>query len=164
MKTKFKKLALPILSMIAISGFAMQSTSALASTEKTHIVTNEKNNIRLISDYLNALFVERDLKKVETFWGKDMIQHNPNMPNGLDVLRGIIGKIGPEFKYEQGLITSHGSFVMVQGRYVGWGPKPMVAVDIFKIKDNKVVEHWDVMQEEVPADKSANGHAMFPAK
>jgi len=52
---------------------------------------------------------------------------------------------------------------MVHGRYTGWGPKPMVAVDIFRIENGKVVEHWDVMQEEVPADQSANGHAMFPA-
>jgi len=40
----------------------------------------------------------------------------------------------------------------------GWGPKPMVAVDIFRVKDGKVVEHWDVMQEEV---STASGHAMF---
>jgi predicted SnoaL-like aldol condensation-catalyzing enzyme len=37
----------------------------------------------------------------------------------------------------------------------------MVAVDIFRVVDGKVAEHWDVMQEEVPADKTANGNSMF---
>jgi predicted SnoaL-like aldol condensation-catalyzing enzyme len=36
-----------------------------------------------------------------------------------------------------------------------------VAVDIFKVKDGKVVEHWDVMQEEVPASATASGNRMF---
>jgi len=29
------------------------------------------------------------------------------------------------------------------------------------LKDGKVVEHWDVMQEEVPAHKTASGNPMF---
>ena len=103
------------------------------------------------------------LQAAEQFWDKNMLQHNPGMPDGLDVLRGLLGKIGPEFRYEQGAVMEQGDLVMVHGRYTGWGPKPMVAVDIFRIENGKVVEHWDVMQEEVPADKSANGHAMFPA-
>ena len=37
----------------------------------------------------------------------------------------------------------------------------MVAVDIFRVTGGKVVEHWDVMQEEVPTADTASGHAMF---
>jgi predicted SnoaL-like aldol condensation-catalyzing enzyme len=52
---------------------------------------------------------------------------------------------------------------MVHGRYVGWAPKPVIAVDIFRIEGGKVAEHWDVMQEEVHASDSANGNSMFSA-
>jgi predicted SnoaL-like aldol condensation-catalyzing enzyme len=52
-------------------------------------------------------------------------------------------------------------YVIVHGRYVGWGPKPMVAVDIFRVADGKIAEHWDAMQEEVPAAQSANANSMF---
>jgi len=41
----------------------------------------------------------------------------------------------------------------------GWGPKPMVAVDIFRVANGKIAEHWDVMQEEVPAAQSANDNS-----
>lgn len=122
-----------------------------------------KTNKELVAAYLKVLFTDRDRQGAEQFWGETMVQHNPGMPNGLEVLRHLLDKIGPEFRYEQGAVMEQGNLVMVHGRYTGWGPKPMVAVDIFRIENGKVVEHWDVMQEEVPADKSANGHAMFPA-
>jgi predicted SnoaL-like aldol condensation-catalyzing enzyme len=50
---------------------------------------------------------------------------------------------------------------MVHGRYVGWGPKPMIAVDIFRVANGKLAEHWDVMQEEVEASATASGNPMF---
>jgi predicted SnoaL-like aldol condensation-catalyzing enzyme len=31
----------------------------------------------------------------------------------------------------------------------------------FRVEDGKVVEHWDVLQEEVPAADTASGNAMF---
>ena len=37
----------------------------------------------------------------------------------------------------------------------------MVAVDIFRIEGGKVVGHWDVIQEEVPAANTASGNAML---
>ncbi len=37
----------------------------------------------------------------------------------------------------------------------------MVLVDIFSVRDGKVVEHWDVLQEEVPAADTVSGNPMF---
>lgn len=59
------------------------------------------------------------------------------------------------------MIVAEGDLVMVHGRYVGWGPKPVLAVDIFRLKSGKIMEHWDVIQEEIPASASANGNPMF---
>ncbi len=39
----------------------------------------------------------------------------------------------------------------------------MVAVEIFRLEIDKVVEHWGVMQEEVLPERSVNGNSMFPA-
>jgi predicted SnoaL-like aldol condensation-catalyzing enzyme len=59
------------------------------------------------------------------------------------------------------MVVADGDLVMVHGRYVGWGPKPMVAVDIFRVANGKLAEHWDVLQDDVPADKTASGNSMF---
>ena len=67
----------------------------------------------------------------------------------------------PEFRCEPGMAVAEGGLVMVHGRYVGWAaPKPMTAVDIFRIEDGEVAEHWDVIQEE--AVQTASGYQMFP--
>ena len=54
------------------------------------------------------------------------------------------------FTYEPGMVVAEGDLVMIHGRYSGWRPKPMIAVDIFRVKDGKLVEHWDVLQEKCP--------------
>ena len=65
-------------------------------------------------------------------------------------------------RYEPGLIIAEGDFVFVHGRLTGWGPKPLIAADIFRVKDGKLAEHWDVLQEEVPAENTVNKLPMFP--
>lgn len=122
------------------------------------------SNSALITEYLNVVFNEKNLAKAETYWADDMIQHNPAMPNGLGVLRDFIASADPALSYQQDLVMEQDNLVMVHGRYTGWNGKNMIAVDIFRIENGKVVEHWDVMQEEVPADKAINGNAMFPIK
>jgi predicted SnoaL-like aldol condensation-catalyzing enzyme len=37
----------------------------------------------------------------------------------------------------------------------------LIAVDILRIENGKLVEHWDVLQDEVTNDKSAGGYPMF---
>ena len=118
-------------------------------------------NKALVMEVITGVFNRRDAGLVERYFVKDYIQHNPAIPNGRDAIIGLAGALGPDFKYEPGMITAEGDFVMVHGRYTGWGPKPMVAVDIFRVVDGKIAEHWDVMQEEVPAELTKNGNAMF---
>jgi predicted SnoaL-like aldol condensation-catalyzing enzyme len=96
-----------------------------------------------------------------TLFCHDYIQHNPVIPSGRRAILGLIAGLGKEFSYEPGMVVAEGNLVMVHGRYVGWGPKPMIAVDIFRVVNGKLVEHWDVMQEEVPASKTASGNPMF---
>lgn len=118
-------------------------------------------NKALVLDVLTAVFVKRDASVVERHFARDYIQHNPAIPTGRDAIAGLVGQLGPDFRYEPGMVTAEGDLVMVHGRYTGWGPKPMVAIDIFRVADGKLAEHWDVMQEEVPAQLTKSGNAMF---
>ncbi|MCP1661106.1 nuclear transport factor 2 family protein [Neisseria perflava] len=123
------------------------------------------NNKQIVTEYLDIVFNQKNLAKAETYWAGDMIQHNPQMPNGLDVLRGFISSEGNTISVETGLVMAEGDLVMAHNRYHNWYGKTMLAVDIFRVDVNgKIVEHWDVMQEEVPAEQAVNGHAMFPVK
>jgi predicted SnoaL-like aldol condensation-catalyzing enzyme len=121
-------------------------------------------NKDLVRKAMGELFGNRDLTALERYWDPGYIQHNPRMPNGTEFFKKMIPSLGPNFKYEQGLVIEEGEFVMAHGRYVGWTDKTMIGVDIFKVKNGKLVEHWDVIQEEVPAASALSGNPMFPIK
>ncbi|MBA1145114.1 nuclear transport factor 2 family protein [Mesorhizobium neociceri] len=110
---------------------------------------------------LTGAFIDRDASVVERYFAPDYIQHNPAIPNGPSAIPGLIAGLSKDFSYEPGMVVAEGDLVMVHGRYVGWGPKPMIAVDIFRVANGKVAEHWDVLQEEVPRSATASGNPMF---
>jgi predicted SnoaL-like aldol condensation-catalyzing enzyme len=123
----------------------------------------EEANKKLVSSAMHELFVTRDAKKaVRLYFGKPYLQHNPTMADGADDLLMVVASLPANFKYEPGIIVADGDMVMIHGLATGWGPKPLVVVDIFRVKDGKLVEHWDVMQEEVPASQTKSGRPMFP--
>ncbi len=118
-------------------------------------------NKTLVLEGLKGVFIERDPAVIDRLFSPDYRQHNPQIPNGPAAIKALLGNLSRDFKYEPGLVMADGDYVSIHGRYTGWGPKPMIAVDIFLVAGGKIVEHWDVMQEEVPAAQSANGNSMF---
>src|SRR5882672_186838 len=123
--------------------------------------TSTEANKALVLEGIKGVFIERDSTVIDRLFSADYRQHNPQIPNGSAAIKGLLGKLPREFKYEPGLVMADGDYVSIHGRYTGWGPKPMIAVDIFRVANGKIAEHWDVMQEEVPAAQSANGNSMF---
>ena len=120
-------------------------------------------NKALVLAGIKGVFIDRDPTVLDRFFSADYQQHNPQIPNGAAAIEAILERLPPDFKYEPGLVVAEGDYVMIHGRYVGWGPKPMVAVDIFRVANGKIAEHWDVLQEEVPSAQSANGNSMLTA-
>src|SRR5271170_567927 len=118
-------------------------------------------NKEIVLKVLKGAFIDRDPDVVAKFFALTYAQHNPSIPDGPGPIPGLIASLGKDFSYEPGMAVAEGDLVMVHGRYIGWGPKPMIAVDIFRLADGKVAEHWDVMQEETPASVTASGNPMF---
>jgi predicted SnoaL-like aldol condensation-catalyzing enzyme len=121
-------------------------------------------NKELVITAITAVFVNRDITAFDKYFSKNYIQHNPQLPDGTAVLKQFIPTLSATFGYEPGIVAENEDIVMIHGRYEDWGGKNMIAVDIFRIEDGKIAEHWDVMQEEITADKTASGHVMFPIK
>jgi predicted SnoaL-like aldol condensation-catalyzing enzyme len=118
-------------------------------------------NRALAIEAITGAFIKRDTSVPARLFAFDYKQHNPSIPNGSASIPDVIRALPPDFKYEMGLVVAEGEYVMIHGRYTKWGPKPLVAVDIFRIVNGKLVEHWDVLQEEIPAESTASGNAMF---
>jgi predicted SnoaL-like aldol condensation-catalyzing enzyme len=120
------------------------------------------NNKELVLTAITDVFVNRDTTAFDKYFSKNYIQHNPQLPNGTEVLKQFIPTLSSTFSYEPGTVTENENIVMIHGRYIDWNGKNMIAVDIFRVENGKIAAHWDVMQEEITADKTANGNAMFP--
>lgn len=119
-----------------------------------------KSNKEIVLEVLKRAFIDRDPTVVDQYFAANYRQHNPAIPDGPAAIARLIPTL-TALTYELGMAVADGDLVMVHGRYTGWGPKPMVAVDIFRVEDGKVVEHWDVLQEEIPAVDTRSGNAMF---
>jgi len=120
-----------------------------------------EQNKALVLEAMTALFQRRDAKAVERLYSPNYIQHNPSIPQGRAALADLVAQLPSEFFYEPGLMIAEGSYVAIHGRIRGWAPAPQVVIDIFRIEDGLLTEHWDVLQDEVAANATQSGTTMF---
>ncbi|MEV4607404.1 nuclear transport factor 2 family protein [Neorhizobium sp. LMR1-1-1.1] len=118
-------------------------------------------NKSLVLDALDILFNKRDFETAAERWSLDYVQHSRLVPPGRDGLFGLVRSMPEGTRYEPGLAMADGEFVMIHGRYAQPCQRALVAVDMFRINNGILVEHWDVLQEEATIEESAGGHPMF---
>lgn len=116
-------------------------------------------NRDLVVTAITELFIDGDLTAIDRYWSEDYLQHNPMVPSGRSNLKSLFGNMPTDFKYEIGMVIADDDKVAIHGRYVGIAPTPMIAVDIFRVEDGLIAEHWDVLQAEV--SDTASGLPMF---
>lgn len=121
-------------------------------------------NKALVLAAFDAAFNLRDPGAAERYWSPDYIQHSAHIAPGRDGLFNLIAGLPATLKYEPGLVLAEGEIVMLHGRFSGFGaPAAWVVVDIVRVVDGKLVEHWDVIQDEATAASSLSGRPMFGA-
>jgi predicted SnoaL-like aldol condensation-catalyzing enzyme len=124
--------------------------------------TIQEKNKALVLEAFDTLFNRRDYAAAERYWSPDYIQHSAHIEPGRDGLFNLIKSIPPTLKYESGTIVAEDDWVMVHGRFSGFGqPVNWIAVDILRVKNGILVEHWDVIQDEVTREQSKSGAPMF---
>ena len=119
---------------------------------------------RVVLDFFDLAFVNREPgKAAEQYLGAQYKQHNPTAPDGAEVFPELIGGLfaqAPKASFhlkravaEDDLVVLHYNLKMFADDL------GHAVVDIFRVEDGRIVEHWDVMQP-VPAE-SANANGMF---
>ena len=81
----------------------------------------EENNKRLVLEAFDTLFNKRDYAAAERYWSPHYIQHSNHIEPGREGLFNLIKSIPPTLKYETGVILAGGDFVIVHGRFSGFG-------------------------------------------
>jgi F420H(2)-dependent quinone reductase len=122
----------------------------------------EERNKTLVLEAFDTLFNRRDYAAAQRFWSPDYIQHSAHIEPGRDGLFNLIKASPAEMRYENALTIANGDYVMLHGRFSNTGlPANWIAVDVVRIQDGLLAEHWDVLQDEATAAESTSGLPMF---
>ena len=124
--------------------------------------TTQERNKALVLEAFDALFNRRDYAAAERFWSPSYIQHSAHIAPGREGLFSLVRGLPTTLKYEPGVIVADGDFVIVHGRFSGFGaPANWIAADILRIEGGVLAEHWDVIQDEATQEQSKSKAPMF---
>ena len=102
------------------------------------------------------LFGNKDISAIDRYFGPTYIQHNPIVADGIEGLRALAGALAtlPGFKATPHRVIADGDLVAIHSTYTGFGPAPLVAFDIFRVANSRIVEHWDALSPVTPPNPS----------
>lgn len=133
-------------------------------TQITDLDKTQENKI-LVRNLLNDVFFGKNPSNITKYISTEQYaQHNPYVKDGLSGLGEALKsleKAGMPIVYKKNhFILGEGNFVLMvsEGEYM---KKHSAFYDLFRIKNGKIVEHWDTI-EEIPAkEKWANINGKF---
>lgn len=125
-------------------------------------MNSPEQNKAVVLQAFDTLFNKRDYAAAEDVWSPVYIQHSQMIGPSREGLFAMTRNLPPTLRYDHQLIMAEGDLVMVHGRFSGNGQAAaLVAVDIVRMENGRLAEHWDVLQNEATAATSASGAPMF---
>jgi len=123
----------------------------------------ERNKQTVVAFFTRAFNDHEPADAVAKYVGSKYIQHNPDTPDGAAAFVESTEKLiarNPELGVEIKRVVAEDDLVVTHDLVKSSpGQSGMAGIDIFRLEDGKIVEHWDVRQP-VP-DKAANRNTMF---
>ena len=126
--------------------------------------TIQEKNKALVLDAFDTLFNNGTTRPLRSI-GRLTISSTAHIEPGRDGLFNLIRSMPDTLRYEHQVIVAEGDYVIVHGRFSGYGrPVNWIAADIVRIENGRLAEHWDVLQDEATKAESKSGLPMFGAR
>lgn len=107
------------------------------------------SNKDLVVNAATELFINQDPTAIDRWFGPGYIQHSTVAADGLEGLSALATNLPDNFGYELVRVLADDDLVALHGIYTGFGPEPLVAFDVFRVADGRIVEHWDALTPQV---------------
>ncbi len=122
---------------------------------------NSSNKENAIAFYKMA-YNGNPKKAVELYVGNNYIQHNPAVGDGTKSFIAYFEKMHNEYpdkSIEFVRSVEEDDLVALHTHQTWPGNDEYITMDFFRFEDDKIVEHWDSIQQ-IPSE-SANGNKMY---
>jgi predicted SnoaL-like aldol condensation-catalyzing enzyme len=120
---------------------------------------------QLVSDFYRQALIDKQPKEAfERFVASDFVEHKPDIAPGTreaaaEFLGGIIRDV-PTARWEILRVIADGNMVALHARFTpAPGAGEYALADFFRVKDCKIVEHWDVVAG--PVKDAVNPNSRF---
>lgn len=147
--------ALTILMATELPTFANQATS--------RNVAEEEANRVLVTNFYQRFFNEHQVEQAAAIVADNYKQHNPDVPDGKAPFTSYFSeffKSNPQSRARIVRSAADADLVYLHVHSTnGPNDRGQAVMDIFRVKDGKIVEHWDVIQS-VP-EHAENANSMF---
>lgn len=108
------------------------------------------DNKELIRAFYKEFFNEHNVEAAEKYVREDYMQHNPGVGQGREALMEAFSSkfaVNPEFCLKIEKMISEDDMISVYIKNIDVeGNTKCRVVDIYRIQDGKLAEHWDVLQ------------------
>ena len=148
--------------LLFLTGLYLAACLAAAPALAADAAQMEANKKAVLEFYEKAIN-QKDFEAASAYLGPRYVQHNPNAadgPEGLNAFLAFLRDKAPHYHSDIKRVFADGDFVIL---HVHNKREPdalgTAIVDIFKVENGKIVEHWDVRQD-IP-EKTANPNGMF---
>ena len=141
----------------------LAATLAAPASAATPTAAQIENNKKTALAFYDAAINQKNYEAAAKYLGPGYKQHNPTAADGAEGLKGFIDFLKSRYPNQRGEIKrviAEGDLVVLHVHSTRGDNTPGRAiVDIFRLENGKVVEHWDVIQD-IP-EKAANNNGMF---
>jgi predicted SnoaL-like aldol condensation-catalyzing enzyme len=149
--------------MIRVMILLMVLGSVLLTRPACGAGKQEEQNKKIVMEFYDQAINQKDFAAASKYMGPRYTQHNPMAADGPGGLKDFIQFLSTKYPgshSEIKRILADGDFVVLHVHAVRVpGTRGNAIIDIFKLENGKIVEHWDVTQE-IP-EKAANANGMF---
>ena len=123
----------------------------------------QEANKKAVIEFYDKAINQKDFDAAAKYFGPHYIQHNPTARDGIEGFKAFLAFLREKFPNARSEIKrafADGDYVILHVHAVREpGTRGAAIVDIFRLENGKIVEHWDVRQE-IP-EKAANDNSMF---
>jgi predicted SnoaL-like aldol condensation-catalyzing enzyme len=136
----------------------------LSAQSKASMTPQEQAILKFVLDWWREGYVAHHPEMVKKYFADNFIQHNPNLAGGTAAIEKMVSRrlpmdIEPTLPRSETpvLTVSQGDLVTLV--FERQAPDPQDpsknykynAIDIFRIRNGKIVEHWDGSKKDPPA-------------